>query len=386
MVWISSASLRYAVCMFYRKLNMRKQHHAHGYLVVLYLFVVVSGFTLTRFGGFATMGAISYAEAQRRTQMRWLFGAIFVCIVLVLFASYSAAQRALKKRIRSLEQYAALHGLQRTSMGVSPTLVRLSERFSERVVDHVFGKDDWSFGDFHYTRIVRTKYGTRRSYTLHYAVGAFTLPRTLPNVFFDSKHTGGREFRIVLESSQMHSLEGDFDDHFRTYFNKDYTIDSLSFITPEVMQTMLDARAYDIEIYGNTLYLYNELENMPDQIEDVRRHGEMIRHALLNNIVSYRDERIDFQDGRKTVSVQGIELNQPLWPHVLTLALCCAALAVIGVISYVENQLISSFLFYGVLFVLVPLLRAIHKIRQIRARQRMIQAAGNTPYGKARTK
>jgi hypothetical protein len=191
-----------------------------------------------------------------------------------------------------------------------------------------FVGDGWGFCDFQFTLYRKTKYGEYRAETNYYAVAAFSLPRKLPNVFFDSKATGGREFKKLFRQSQKHSLEGDFDTHHTTYFHEDYTIDNLSFITPEVMLAIRDAKEYDVELYSNMLYLYNELEDMPQQLEDMEEKGKKIRLKLLNNITTYKDDRIDYGDGRKTVSLLGARLRVSL-----RLQYFKTVVAIIGIVS-----------------------------------------------------
>jgi hypothetical protein len=86
------------------------------------------------------------------------------------------------------------------------------------------------------------------------------------------------------------------------------------------MKTIIAAQEYDIEIYQDKLYIYNELENMPQQLENMWRSGDRIRQKLLNNILSYRDERIDFADGRKTVSTLGLTLQRSPTPLYMAIA------------------------------------------------------------------
>jgi hypothetical protein len=189
-------------------------------------------------------------------------------------------------------------------------------------IEHSYVGADWGYGEYQFKSYVQSKRGRKYdTATFYYAVAMFTLPRKLPNVFFDSHKTGGKEFSVLFDAAQKHSLESVFDDYFTAYFHEDYKIDSLSFITPEVMEALIAAQEYDVEIYQDKLYIYNELENMPRQLEDMWRSGDSIRQKLLNNILTYRDERIDFADGRITVSTLGLKLRRSIKPLYFTIAI-----------------------------------------------------------------
>jgi hypothetical protein len=135
------------------------------------------------------------------------------------------------------------------------------------------------------------------------------LPRKLPHVIFDSKKSRGRQFRFFIDADQKHSLEGNFDQYFTTYFPKLYRVDSLSFITPDVMHAMIAASEYDIEILDDQLFIYGSLDDPNQQIEAMALKIGAIKKELLDNILTYRDERLAFDDGRRTVSVEGRRLT-----------------------------------------------------------------------------
>lgn len=134
---------------------------------------------------------------------------------------------------------------------------------------------------------------------------------------------------MKFDTSQKHSLEGNFDKHFTTYFPKFYSIDALSIISPEVMQTLITADEFDIEIHRDTLYLFGALQS-PERVKTMITAGKNIRHSLLNNIHTYRDEHLAVADGRKSVSTYGIELRSNPWIE-LPLALLGVGILVFGI-------------------------------------------------------
>ena len=229
---------------------------------------------------------------------------------------YSHTKNWIKRRNTALATYALTNkfiyhpSVLSAAQYVSPTLFSFGVR--DQWFNNMVKGDKWTFGDYNFAIYRKTKNGEYKEKTIYYSVLSIDLPRALPNVFFDSKATRGKEFRKLFDDSQLHSLEGNFDTYFDTYFPTFYTIDSLSFITPEVMESLMQARHYDIEIYENKLYLYQPLKHMPQQIEDVLAQGNNVYNTLMNNIKTYRDERLDFAKGRQGVSVAGIRLRRGL--------------------------------------------------------------------------
>ncbi|HMT18893.1 MAG TPA: hypothetical protein PKD20_02275 [Candidatus Saccharibacteria bacterium] len=292
-----------------------------------------------------------------------------LCIVIIFLFTFHFAYDGLlhvmlQKRSKTLMQLAFKHDMNmETSLPLSATLLRLSERKSFVQQTNVFRATDWGFCDFQFSVVRKNKYRDFLAKTYYYAVAEFDLPRKLPNIFFDSKQTGGREFGIRFRKTQRHSLEGNFDRFFQTYFHEDYTIDNLSFITPEIMHVLIEAKDCDIEIYDNKLYLYNELENMPEQLLQMERHGKKIRAKLLHNIATYRDERVDGDYARKTVSVYGIRLRRAVGMHYARGAFFALILIVSVGISL--TKAVSGIGLYGVIVGTGGIIRELMTLRDI---------------------
>ena len=85
---------------------------------------------------------------------------------------------------------------------------------------------------------------------------AVDMPKTLPHVAIDRNNNSfnvGDDF----ERSQRYSMEGDFDKYFTVYCPKGYERDLLYFLTPELMQALVEMhKDYDVEIIGKKLYFY----------------------------------------------------------------------------------------------------------------------------------
>ncbi len=266
-------------------------------------------------------------------------GNIFVSASMVFLIVYLLAKNIRTGRFIKIRKQQILLYASRQKDIVSST-IPLSSALYEVVssnardikVSDGYTKNDWGFGDFNFSFYSK---GTRTS-TVYFSVGVIKLARILPNVFFDSKSSGKMEFKKLFKRSQLHSLEGNFDDFFDTYFAEDYQIDNLSFITPEVMQAILEAKEYDVEIYKDKLYLYQELKEMPAQMIDIEDKCKLIRAKLNNNIHTYRDQRIDYSKGRRTVSIQGIELRRSMLRYYLLtfIGFAIIALAVVSIVWF----------------------------------------------------
>jgi hypothetical protein len=94
-------------------------------------------------------------------------------------------------------------------------------------------------------------------------------------------------------------LEGNFDAYFTVWCAPEYQRDILYFLTPELMQLLLDAdQLFDLEIIGNQLYLYGkpELEAVaidPTVWQKLFQSASSVSIELIENTRRYQDHRID---------------------------------------------------------------------------------------------
>lgn len=144
----------------------------------------------------------------------------------------------------------------------------------------------------------RTRYGDYLSKRAYYMVIEIQLRRRLPHILFDSKVAKDRQFKSLYLQAQRIGVQSYFDEIFDTYVPQTYAIDSLSFITPEVMEVLIEARLYDIEIVNDKLFLYAPLIGKED-IEIFMARGKAIAEHLNDNVDTYRDDRLK-ADERKT--------------------------------------------------------------------------------------
>lgn len=93
----------------------------------------------------------------------------------------------------------------------------------------------------------------RSNVTHSFTVAVTEQPKVFPHLFLDSKQNGAS---YAYDTSQRLSLEGDFQDYFNLYVPEGEQIDSLTILTPDVMQTLVrGGRPYDIELVGNSVTL-----------------------------------------------------------------------------------------------------------------------------------
>lgn len=360
------------------RLNLRKKTgsaksilYKYGLVlfVVTFFVLVVLETMLSKYAGLTQ---------EQSSKVTLLIFIIVPGVMLFYTWRYIVLGRALKRRDHKLAYYATSKKMS-ISQGInlSPSLYTIAEKKRDVFQRNAYEAEDWGYCDYEFSIYEKTKNDEYKSETFYYAIAAFLLPRKLPNVFFDARLTGKREFKMLFDSKQRHSLEGNFDNYFTSYFHQDYTVDNLSFITPEVMHSLIDAKQYDIEIYEDTLYLYNELEDMPSQLEDMETKGKKIRTMLLNNIMTYRDQRIAYGNGRKTVSFMGIKLKRSLKPFYIS-AVMGILLCILGVLAVIFLNInydgINGLGFYLLVAGFVTLYSSTKSIKKIRREESFMES------------
>ncbi|HRJ06148.1 MAG TPA: hypothetical protein PK096_01105 [Candidatus Saccharibacteria bacterium] len=207
---------------------------------------------------------------------------------------------------------------------------------SQRSLGTIAGKG-WSLDCYAHTVYGEVKGGRYAVRHVYYSVLRLDLPRELPNIFFDSHKSHGRQLQFRVDNAQRMRFEGNFDTFFTTYSPFRYEIDTLAFITPEVMQAMIAASEYDIELHGRYLYLYGPLLPLKD-LDTMVRKAINIHSSLMNNIVTYRDERTTPTTGRHTVDISARNLvKNHFWVTLPSLVLFLS-LAVVASLMLLKNQ------------------------------------------------
>ena len=152
----------------------------------------------------------------------------------------------------------------------------------------------------------------------NWSVSRLKLTRKLPNLVFDSTSNNQwflSNLPVTFKNSQKISLEGDFDKYFTLYAPKKYKIDTLSFITPEVMAHMIDElRDAEIEIIDNYLYIYREGNTDDYGYKLLITELFELAEEIEDNIDSYRDDRLTRMEGkaldRHNIAKAGLRLKK----------------------------------------------------------------------------
>lgn len=219
----------------------------------------------------------------------------------------------------------------------------------------------------------QTRGGSYLAIERYYTVYEATLIRQLPHLVFDSKKAKKRQFKFIYHGSQKIGLEGNFDQHFETYSPQEYHIDTLSFITPEVMQAFIDVSPYcDIEIVGNKLLLYAPL--LADyEIAAFEERGRYIASHINDNIDNYRDDRLH-GDERKSDVTSFAKTLMRSYTKKLVLAIVFGALT-FGILLTGLLTLDWEVIFnWGSAFVYMIFLASIIEVKTIRKQNERIKA------------
>lgn len=209
----------------------------------------------------------------------------------------------------------------------------------------------------------------------YYLVLEVQLKRYLPHILFDSKLAKKRQFKSMYLQTQRISVQGPFDDVFDTYVPQTYHIDTLSFITPEVMEALLAARAYDIEIINDKLLLYAPLLDKKE-MKVFATKGRALAAHINDNIDTYRDDRLTGAE-RKTIVTPFARtlLKSPLIYLLLTgLFATLTALIITCALVYIDEGGLSILTFDYSLYVYALLIgNGVIALKIIRENKRIIK-------------
>ena len=147
-------------------------------------------------------------------------------------------------------------------------------------------KADYKLYDVVFDLYRRGRGGRYKAREGYYTVFHAKLQRPVPHLVFDNKKAKGRQFKHIYLDSQRLSLDANFDDYFTTYSPKYHQIETLSFITPEVLEAMIGLKNEDVEFLDDHLFCYAPLLSRPRLVSFRRRCFNL--HAKVNdNLRSY---------------------------------------------------------------------------------------------------
>ena len=125
---------------------------------------------------------------------------------------------------------------------------------------------------------------------------AFVIPPLWQRKAASPAH-GDKEANIEVYRDQLSELEADRDNGIIS--PEQYSIDGLAIITPDVMLALKAAAGYDIELIGDRIFIYGPIYEVKEQLLDMTAHLEAIGRQLMDNIMTYRDERLPYSVGRE---------------------------------------------------------------------------------------
>lgn len=185
-----------------------------------------------------------------------------------------------------------------------------SSGHSRTINDILYDEKVTSF-DYKYTT------GSGKNQKTHYwDVVIFQLSKQLPHIFIDNR--GNNSVWAGFKSSQKVSLESTFDSRFTLYAPDGYEVDSLSFISPEVIEELLKLdNKTDLEIIDNKLILFckrkRNYKTAVVMCELARRLGA----EFEDNIDTYRDTRLaNNSSGHLGITASGKRLRKSYWPSI----------------------------------------------------------------------
>ncbi len=178
---------------------------------------------------------------------------------------------------------------------------------------HVIGNRQFSVFEYSY----QVGSGKNR-HTVYWYVGSIRLARKLPHVLLDNRSGifSGRSLPRLPDDSQKINTEASFSKHFSTYAPSGYAIDVLSFLAPDVMlQLTQNYTDYDIEIMDDMVLLYGNGQLQAKNIETLYGLLSSLRHALQDNIDTYKDSHLSAAadsstESRTAISYTGQRLQR----------------------------------------------------------------------------
>lgn len=223
--------------------------------------------------------------------------------------------RGVRNSIR-LERFAQANGwefIPTTTTKEQGTIFQIGgERHTDRVISGQYKGHEFWFG----THCYMTGSGkNRRAHVT--GVLNLALTRAVPHVVID-----GRQNRLPLggefDRSQQLQLEGDFGKYFRVYCPKDYERDVLYFLTPELMQVLVDMNdRYDVEMLERELYFYTsrEVRANEKQLRDIFSVIDTVGGEVAENTQRYQDWRV--AKGLNQIAPPGMRLKRSIWPQII---------------------------------------------------------------------
>lgn len=138
------------------------------------------------------------------------------------------------------------------------------------------------------------------------------LPRKLPQMVIDSRHNSIKFLPDYYDIQEI-KLEGNFSKHFKVYLPKNYHIDILQILTPDVMHALLECGTrYDYEITDDYLYIWDYrgiFEDSPSRFQSFLGNALNISQKFIKQSKTYSDHRANGNSG-EAVTTGGARLRR----------------------------------------------------------------------------
>lgn len=179
-------------------------------------------------------------------------------IIPALFWGFVIAPLIRRVRGRMVRQFAESNGFTYQESGglkARDGSVFAHNGHSQKYEDFVSGIfKETPFQFLHYTYTVG--HG-KHSSTYHRSIMLMEFKSNLPHVVVDSKQFTSISFPYA--GKQLLELESEeFRQYFRLYVPREYEVEAMSILTPDVMAQLIDkSKYYDVEFINNRLYIYS---------------------------------------------------------------------------------------------------------------------------------
>lgn len=120
----------------------------------------------------------------------------------------------------------------------------------------------------------------------------FDLPAPSPHLVLDARWDRFHSRSSLLPDCEKIKLEGDFPDYFTVMMQKGSSAESLSILSPEIMQQLISLDStYSLELIGNQAIFILEQDQICDQsaIETLYQHGLTLLQTIGPRLLRMRD-------------------------------------------------------------------------------------------------
>lgn len=181
-------------------------------------------------------------------------GLVWVVICAVTIVSlivYALVKDSLVRR-RVIREFAEINGLvplteDTTTSLLPPSLQNIgsNRKFNNGYIMRVDNQSVYLF-DYSFEILAEGRHGYKR-----YSLAIVQSQKSYPHIYLDGRQNNRND---TYKAWQKLTLEGDFNKYFDLYADENTNIETLSFLTPDVMQRFIDtARLYDVETYNQNL-------------------------------------------------------------------------------------------------------------------------------------